>query len=776
MGSSIFSIGLTGLNAAQAGLVTTSHNISNAGTSGYSRQNTVQSTNPAMFTGAGFFGEGTKVDTVKRAYSAFLTNQVLSADTKFSEYDTYNTEISQIDNMLADATVGLTPAIQSFFSGVQEVAANPASVPARQSMISTSQSLVARFHNLSERLDDVRSGVESQIDETVGAISSYAKDIAEINNKIIIAQQAGSNQPANDLLDTRDLLISELNKLVRVSTNVADDGSMSVFIGTGQPLVIGTNATNLDARPSLSDPTRLDVNIIASNGSAIPIPESLLGGGKLGGLLSMRTSSLDAAQNQLGLIAVGMATAFNAQHALGQDLNGNPGTDFFTQPDIYVTRNALASTAFSKDDVHYDDISKLTGDDYRITFTDTVGNYKLTRVSDGATIPTDTGVGLRIDKPTSSNVGDSFLIQPTRYVAGTFGVAITDTRMIAAAAPISSSAGSEGLLSTIGSSATASISAPAVLSSDKFASLAAANTVFSFSASPDTLSISGLPSGMKVSYTDASGTVVGPSTLSSIPYTPGMTVGLWHATSATTNQQDVSFSFTGTPAAGDSFLLRGGTPNKGTASISAPVVSDTTNLTALKAGYTTLSYNSSGMLTVSNLPPGMAVAYTPLNGTQTVGSPVPYSSGMSIALGHMSGTDFVSEVSFTVSGAPSVNDSFNIGANTAGVSDSRNAVLLGNLQTTKTLLSASGQPSATFQSVYSQLVSAVGNKARELGVNRDAQESLVQQASSAQQSLVGVNLDEEAANLIRYQQAYQAASKVMSVASKLFDQVLALGQ
>ena len=127
MGSSIFSIGLTGLNAAQAGLVTTSHNISNAGTSGYSRQNTVQSTNPAMFTGAGFFGEGTKVDTVKRAYSAFLTNQVLSADTKFSEYDTYNTEISQIDNMLADATVGLTPAIQSFFSGVQEVAANPAS-------------------------------------------------------------------------------------------------------------------------------------------------------------------------------------------------------------------------------------------------------------------------------------------------------------------------------------------------------------------------------------------------------------------------------------------------------------------------------------------------------------------------------------------------------------------------------------------------------------------------------------------------------------------------
>ncbi|MBP7626324.1 MAG: flagellar hook-associated protein FlgK, partial [Zoogloea sp.] len=87
MGASLFSIGLTGLNAAQAGLSTTSHNISNAGTTGYSRQRIEQSTNPAMFTGAGFFGEGTKVDTVKRAYNTFLTSQVLAADTKFSEYD-----------------------------------------------------------------------------------------------------------------------------------------------------------------------------------------------------------------------------------------------------------------------------------------------------------------------------------------------------------------------------------------------------------------------------------------------------------------------------------------------------------------------------------------------------------------------------------------------------------------------------------------------------------------------------------------------------------------
>lgn len=650
MGSSLFSIGLTGLNAAQAGLVTTSHNISNAGTTGYSRQSTVQSTNPALFTGAGFFGEGTKVDTIKRAYNGFLTNQVLSAETKFNEYDTYSTEISQVDNMLADPTVGLTPAVASFFEGVQEVAANPSSVPARQSMISTAQSLVARFQNLSERITDVRAGVESQIKDTVSAIGTYAKEIAELNHKIAVAQQAGSAQPANDLLDTRDQLVKELNQLTRVSTTTASDGSMSVFIGTGQPLVVGTNATNLAAQSSKSDPSRNDINIITQSGAAITIPESLLGGGKLGGLLAMRSGSLDTAQNQLGLIAVGMSTSFNAQHLLGQDLNGNLGTNFFAPPVVSVQRYADASTASPQ--VDYADISKLSGDDYKLTFTDTTGGYSLTRVSDGASV-TAANVGLSITPAAASTVGDSFMILPTRNAAANISVSISDTRMVAAASPITSAA----------------------------------------------------------------------------------TTG-----------------------------------NLGTGSISAPVVSGTTNLASFGTAAAPLKLSYSGG-NLSGFPSTLPVTYTPLSGSSvTVPAPaasIPYTTGMTIAVGG---------VSFTLAGALQNNDSFTLGPNTNGVSDSRNAVALGNLQTTKTLLSANGAPSATFQSVYSQLVSAVGNKAREVEVNRDAQQSLVDQASQAQQSVAGVNLDEEAANLIRYQQAYQAAGKVMNIASRLFDQVLALGQ
>ena len=393
MGSSIFNIGLTGLNAAQAGLITTSHNISNAGTAGYSRQTTVQSTNPAMFSGAGFFGEGTKIDTIKRAYDSFLSNQVLSADTKYNEYNAYSVEISQIDNMLADSTVGLEPAVDSFFQGVQEVAANPSSIPARQSMISSAQSLVDRFKNLATRLNDIRSGVEGQIKDTVTSISTYAQEIADVNRQIAIAQQAGSSQPANDLLDTRDQLVKELNQLVRVSTATASDGSMSVFIGTGQPLVVGINATKLEARASTTDPTRLNVNIITQSGAPLTVPESLLGGGKLGGLLTMRSESLDATQNQLGLIAVGLSSAFNAQHALGQDLNGNLGSSFFKVPGVTVLGDSSATT--TPPTVQFSNVSKLTGDDYKLVFTDAVGNYSLTRLSDGMSVSPAT-VGLSI--------------------------------------------------------------------------------------------------------------------------------------------------------------------------------------------------------------------------------------------------------------------------------------------------------------------------------------------------------------------------------------------
>jgi flagellar hook-associated protein 1 FlgK len=125
-------------------------------------------------------------------------------------------------------------------------------------------------------------------------------------------------------------------------------------------------------------------------------------------------------------------------------------------------------------------------------------------------------------------------------------------------------------------------------------------------------------------------------------------------------------------------------------------------------------------------------------------------------------------MSFSISGSLNNGDSFTLSKNASGVSDGRNALALGQLQSQNTM---SGK-TASFQAAYAQLVSDVGNKSRELQVKTDAQAALLKQSTDARDSLSGVNLDEEAANLLRYQQAYQASAKMIEVGSRLFDVLL----
>ncbi|MDP2962718.1 MAG: flagellar hook-associated protein FlgK, partial [Sulfurimicrobium sp.] len=222
--SGALDVGISGLRAAQIGLTTTGHNITNAATPGYHRQEIVQSASTPVNTGAGFLGTGVSVNAVKRVYSDFLELQVQTAQTQSSYLETYSAQISQFNNMVADPSAGLSPALQQFFQGVHDVAANPASVPSRQSMISSADALVTRFQTLNQRFDEIREGINSQVTASVSMINSYARQIAELNSRVVIAQASSNGQP-NDLLDLRDNLISELNKEINVSVVKQSDGA-----------------------------------------------------------------------------------------------------------------------------------------------------------------------------------------------------------------------------------------------------------------------------------------------------------------------------------------------------------------------------------------------------------------------------------------------------------------------------------------------------------------------------------------------------------------------
>ncbi len=642
----LLNIGLSGLNTAQLQLNTTSHNISNAATPGYSRQSVVQTTNDPLFSGVGFFGQGSRVAAVNRQYSQFLENQVLSADNRRAEYSAYSAQIAQLNNMLADADVGLSPALQAFFAGVQDVAANPSSVPARQAMISAGQAMVARFQAMDARMTEIREGTEGEIGATVETINSLASQIAELNQRISVAQAAGAGVPANDLLDQRNNLVTELNKLVKTSTVVESDGQLSVFIGSGQNLVLGQTVTRLGTAPSAADPTRLNVVMIAPNGNQVPLPENLIQGGALGGLLAFRRESMDPAQERLNLLARSITEAFNAQHALGVDLDGNLGQDFFRNTMVQRENGSSPAPQVSI----YDD-RNLTSDRYRLTYTDAAGSFTLVRLPDNTPIADPASIGLSITPPADpTTAGDTFIIEPLRNAARDMALAFSDPRLIAAGSPVS-------------------VNVPP--------SNAGTGKVGQISV----LSVDGMSNGYP---------------------------------------QFADFS-----------------------------VTYAANNLSVPAGYTV---------------------------SPATYDPTSESAGKTFTVTGPGGQSF----SFQLSGVPQDNDRYDFQPTQDGFADNRNAVALGALQTARTMLSAGDplNPSATtnFQSAYSQLVTLVGNKAREAQVGEKAQDTLLRQATDARDALSGVNLDEEAANLIRYQLAYQASGRVMSIAQRLFDELLSIAR
>lgn len=434
MATNILSIGQSALAAAQAGLNTTGHNIANAATPGFNRQVVVQGASLPQNFGFGFLGQGTEVATVKRIYNEFLGGQVRAAQNSRSGLDSHYAQLKQIDNMLADPAAGLSPALQGFFSGIQDMASNPTSIPARQAALSGGEALAARFQGLAGRLDEMQQGVNSQIVASVSLINTYARQIASLNDAIGRAQSA-TGQPANDLLDQRDQLILDLNKEIKTTVVSQGTGDYNVFIGNGQPLVVGMETTPLSIVTSPTNPQKLEVAYPTAAGDVIVGASSLVGG-KLGGLIAFRNQSLEPAQNALGRVAIGLATTFNAQHQAGFDLAGAAGGAFFTAAAPIVATHA-GNTGSGAIAASISNVNALTTSDYSLLYDG--ANYTLIRLSDNtattfAGFPqTVDGVTLNLASGTPA-AGDSFLIRPTAHGASSFAVAISDPRQLAAAA------------------------------------------------------------------------------------------------------------------------------------------------------------------------------------------------------------------------------------------------------------------------------------------------------------------------------------------------------
>src|SRR6185437_3350252 len=451
----LLSTSVSGLLAFQQALDVTSNNIANASTPGYSVETANLAEALGQATNVGFIGSGVDVQSITRNYNEYLALQVRGSQASYSSANTLAAQSGQVDDMLSDSGTGLTATLQSFVNSLQSVASAPTSASARQALLNQAHALAQQLNSYDSQISQFGSQLETQINGDVSQVNSITANIASLNQQI--AAESTSGQTPNQLMDQRDLLIDQLSKLVSVKTATESNGSMDVYIGTGQALVTGGVARKLITTPGTYDASEVGIAISGGGTNADITPE--ISGGELGGLLSARSQVLDPARNAIGQVSVAVATIVNQQQQSGMDLSGAQGQPMFTVGGVQ-TLTASDNTGSAALSVTRGALSALTSDDYKLQFTG--GAWQLTDVTTGQSVAmTGNGssgtpfqaAGLSIVTSGTPANGDSFLIQPTAAAAAGFSVALTSPAQVAAASLVQGTAGSANTGSATGSGA-----------------------------------------------------------------------------------------------------------------------------------------------------------------------------------------------------------------------------------------------------------------------------------------------------------------------------------
>ncbi len=540
--SDIFQISVSALQAFQTAINVTSNNIANASTPGYDVETANLNEALPQADGVSTVGSGVQVSGISRAFSQAAATQLNTSQSTLAQLTATQNYATEIDNDFGTNLGGLSTAIQSFYNAAATVANDPTSTAARQALLNDAQGVAGSFQSASGQLNALNSDVNSRITADVTQINSISAAIANLNQQIEGATAQSGGQVPNELLDQRDQQISDLSKLVGVTTTTQTDGAVNVFIGNGQPLVLEDKSHALTTLPNQFNAQQLEVGSSLAVGSI----SSQITSGDLGGLLEARSQVINPALNQLGQIATTLSQTVNSQQAQGLDLNGNFGAAIFSvgAPTASAS-SANSDTTTATVSVNAGGLGTLGPDSYVLSYRN--GAYSLSDQTTGSNVnftqggsaaaPTITANGVTVTLSATPAAGDQFLIQPTANAASTFSVVLTDPSKIAAAGPVQASA-------TDTNTGSGAISSPTVLNAANAALLTTATIAFT---SPTTYTINGA--------------------------VPAQTLAANGDIAAFGWQVQI----TGTPAAGDSFTVKS----------NAGATGNNTNALALAAGQST---------------------------------------------------------------------------------------------------------------------------------------------------------------------------------------------
>ncbi|MGD9775069.1 flagellar hook-associated protein FlgK [Diaphorobacter sp.] len=673
---SLLNVGARALLANQVALQTTGHNIANVSTAGYSRQNVVMETVQGQFTGSGYIGKGVQVATILRNHNELLTRQAAAAQAARAGDTVRADRLAQMQDIFRGGADGLGAAITDMLNSLVDVVASPSDMTARTVTLTRMDEMAARMRSSASLLQELEYSVNEQLQTNTTRINALAKSIGAVNEEI--ARAKGNGQSPNDLLDQRDQLVRDLNQYIQTTQVPADDGTLGVFVGGSQALVLGSKASEVLVAESRQFPGSqlMQLYFKPEGGAPVELNEAMLGGGEVAGLLRFANHDLAEGRNLLGRMAMAIGSTINYQQGMGLTLGGEQGKPLFALPTSALGRTSGAAKGIV-DFTGPLGTSDFAASDYEVRFTAPPAGQVI-RLSDGQTTAfTDLADlrgqqidGLTFDFTTAGTANERVLFKPFADAAANIKALVFSPRDLAAANPVNAAMGTHnsGTL--------------------QLAKLEATGSHWKTSGTPTSY----------VNPPEVVNTgVVGDATLAT-PAVPAQVTLRY-------DQAQGGFIVTGT---------------------------------------------SEPPLNIS--PPGSYMAGTTV---------IPYTSGEAIRINGWA---------ITLQGTPKDGDTVAVGdAKLSGDIYTRNA---GNASALMALRDEKMFDESTLSDGYAGLMAQVGTRTQSAQYAASLSDSIASNLEASRTAVSGVNLDEEAARLIQYQQAYQASSKMLQIAQNIFDNLI----
>lgn len=658
---------------------------------------------------------GVLLGNVERVVDKFAQEQFIRDTSALGEADQYRQKLDQLDNIFASEAISAAEGMSRYFAALQTVNDDPNNNAAREIVISEAEAMVRQFNNLDNYLGTSVEVVNQELDEKLGQANDLIQVIADLNTQIKSTQFAQQSSGTESVKNKRDQALVELSELVEITTQQRTDGSTLVFMNTGQALVLEDGTFNVFSQNGNPDPTYKDLQLQVPDDANITIPlDDADLGGQIGGLIRYRDDVLEPNIRELGQIALALTDAMNEQNKLGMDLDNQLGTDLFTTPEFGgLSYDDNTTTTNINARIPDGGGREITSADYQVT---------IDAVTTGAPDTVDITIALlNADGTAVTDSSGNAITQTLLGVEATAGVFTT--------IPAGNIGGDLELEFPDGDNYAAG---------DQFLlqpAKEAAGAIAMATNRPEDLA---LASPIRV---ESSLNNLGSAEVSSISVTNTFVDN--------TNADSRSSAFDG--AGG--LQTPGNSPDTG--GLGAP----TTIVFTAADSYEVRDSAGTVITTVNNA--------TSLENLLSQAEAVPWDAEF-IALDDYPGYDL------SIEGTPQAGDTFTINYNTNGFSDNSNGLELAGLQEEDTMLRGNDGNSTqiTFHEAYAGIVTEIGSKAASAEVSYDAAVAMERLSKEWMDSVSGVSLDEEASDLIRFQQAYSASARVLTTAQSLFQTIL----